>query len=208
VAAALVVAAAGVGSWLTLNQGPGHPPDTQQGRSQAAVALTGSATAGPTLSVTISSSGHPATAPATHSATRPATPPATHPVTVPATHPVTVTATPAPRPRPTPSAKTTAPAATTFSVSVSGAAEYACGTVVHSPFKASSIWLFTFIDHSSADIGVYSFGPSGTLFLQGNIGPGETLMVRTVRGQGWKIQGPHGCLAVLEITAAGQATVS
>jgi len=80
--------------------------------------------------------------------------------------------------------------------------------VVHSPFKASSIWLFTFIDHSSADIGVYSFGPSGTLFLQGNIGPGETLMVRTVRGQGWKIQGPHGCLAVLEITAAGQATVS
>jgi hypothetical protein len=70
-AAAVLVVAVGLGSWLSLTAGASHRTGTQQLGTQSAKALTRPATAGPSLPGTI---GNPVTTPTTHPATHRATP--------------------------------------------------------------------------------------------------------------------------------------
>jgi hypothetical protein len=86
-AAAVLVVAVGLGSWLSLSAGASHTTGARQHNSQPAEALAGTTAADPSLPVTISSPvTTPTTHPATHKATR-ITRATTQPVTVHSTTP-------------------------------------------------------------------------------------------------------------------------
>jgi Protein kinase domain len=209
-AAAALVAAAGLGTWLGTAAGHGTRPQPHTlaaDRPQATQAPTPSTTTGPSPST--ASSSHPASTPATRAAKGRTTRPSAG-----SSAPVTPTspASPLPStPRPTPK-PTVAHTAATFSISLSGATEYSCNGTPPAASSSSST-VFTFVDKSPADVQIWEIGVpwSGPGYgIGGVIVPGQAYTIVVNTADTWTIEGPQGgCLENLEITHAdGHAIIS
>ena len=222
-AVALAAVIATTATWLGTSNGVGHrlaePPTRQHPPTSAATSsplTTGQAarnglsspgattqrpspspSSGPPASPSI---GPGATSPAP-SANQPTSQVTTH-TSSPSTsdsHPPNLKTTQSPKP-------TSSHAVTTFSISVSGATQYSCGTQVSSASGGASAQ-FTFTNNSSAVIEIFYFVGSYPYF-QADLEPGEILTVSIYADQYWMVQDPRGCLAILNTNGTGHATVN
>jgi hypothetical protein len=219
-AAAVLVIAAGLGTWLGTGGGSGRGTGPQghtlaAGQQQATDAPTPSASTGPSPSPADSS--RPASSPATHGTTRAATHATAGTTTQPgagSSAPVTAAthASSAPSTHSSASKPAVTHAGATFSISVSGAKEYSC-KVTPPSLAGDNTQSFSFIDKTPGDVQFWDITPyyyaNNAAGSGGVLSPGEVYTAYIVVGSDWTIEGPGGgCLANLEITGGGRVIIS